>query len=113
MFSAITLKIAGIAMLLGMVGYLRRHRSPRTAVFFISFMIIGLAIWLLASTYELAQQGQAHTVSRDSTTLSRVGRKAEYTFSFWFHAILGMFLLIVGCLGAIASFVVKNVRFNR
>lgn len=100
-------------MLLGMVGYLRRHRSPRSAVFLISFMIIGLASWLLASTYELAQQGQAHTVSRDSTTLSRVGHEAEFAFSVWFHAILGGFLLVVGCLGAIASFLLKNVRFDR
>jgi hypothetical protein len=76
-------------------------------------MIIGVASWLLASTYELAQQGQAHTVSRDSATLSRVGHEAEFAFSVWFHAILGVFLLVVGCLGAIASLVLKNVRFNR
>lgn len=100
-------------MLFGMVGYLRRHRNPRTAIFLISFMILGLASWLLASTYELAQQSQAHTISRDSATFSGVGHEVEFALSVWFHAILGVFLLVVGCFGTIASFVLKNVRFNR
>lgn len=113
MLSAITLNIVLIAFPLGMVGYWRRHRNPRIALFLMSLMFIALASWLLASTYELALQGQAHTVSRHNTTFSKAGQESQFAFSVWFHAILGTLTLVAGCFGAVASLVKTDVHFKR
>lgn len=113
MLSAITLSVAAVASLLGMVGYRLRHRNPRVALFLMSLMFITWASWLLASTYELAQQDQAHTISRHNATFPKAGQESQFIFSVWFHAILGVLTLIAGFFGVIASFFKTNVRFKR
>ena len=113
MLSAITLSAAAVASLFGMAGYWLRHRNPRIALFLMSFMFITWASWLLASTYELAQEGQAHAISRHNTTFPKASQESEFMFSVWFHAILGALTLIAGFFGVIAAFIKHDVRFKR
>ncbi|MEZ4629996.1 MAG: hypothetical protein R2880_04650 [Deinococcales bacterium] len=112
MFSNITLILALVGSASGILGYLRRHRNPQLSSFLMSFMFICWGIWLLASTYDLAMQGQARRISRFTGLFSKEGNERMYTFSVWFHSIIGAIGLIMGCLGAILAFK-KDTPFSR
>lgn len=109
----LALMLAAVGFIFGMIGYWMRHRHPRLAMFLMSAAFFSLSLWVLASTYELAIDGKAHTFSRHYGTFAKADRPGDFTLSVWVHSILGTGMLIVSIVGMVGAFIKKEIHFKR
>lgn len=111
MYSGLLLKLNIVLFSAAAIGYLARYRFPRIALLTCALLVAGASLWLMASTYELAMQGKALTITRDYAEFLRSQNTGAFTTSVWLHAVLAALLFGAGLSGIIAAFVKKELRF--
>lgn len=95
-YSTLALVVAGIGFLVGIVGNNFRKKSKRIAMVSGGFMALTLGAWLLISTLEANAQGLAHVFSRRTAYFAKNSDLLSFELSFWFHAILGVVIILCG-----------------
>jgi beta-lactamase regulating signal transducer with metallopeptidase domain len=98
-------------LVLSIVAFFLRRRFPRTAIFVFSIWFILIGVWLLDATYNYAQQDLAFSFSKHNATFAKLGHEMQYQISVWFHSLVGLMLIMLGCYSAVSAFVRKKVEF--
>jgi hypothetical protein len=109
------LPIAAIGLICGAVGMIFRHRTPRVALFLMGLAALSLGIWMVTSTLELDAIGKAHMISRSYKLFNQSDAPSDGRISFWFHLVLGIFILLVGLVTVILPFTkrARHIRFRK
>jgi hypothetical protein len=106
------LAIAGICLLLGVVGFAIRKKFPRGSVFLGGITLCGAGLWMVVSTLELAEKGLAHAFSRKPGTFSENSAPEAFEWSYWFHLGLGLLCLLGGVYMLVVPFSKRGRRIR-
>ncbi len=104
--------VAGICVLLGLLGFAMRKRFPKIALFSGGVALCGLGHWQVVLTLELAEKGLAQTFSRKLESFSAVAAPDAFARSYWFHLGLGVFLLLAGAYLLVVPFTRRGRRIS-
>jgi len=106
--------ITAAALLCSIIGfYFLRRNHPRFALYSISSLILGLGLWVLSSTVDLAMQDRAHDFGRSfHSAFSKKDHPKKFMFSIGFYACLGVAGTAFGLWGIFVIKRKKTISFN-